>query len=113
MEAQALLRGIKAILHPTVEPSYKVTKLKSEYRPGFIVVASPPSVVERKAFTALTGRRVKDLVNDGLRLALGQPSRPDAPVNILGCLSKELKGRSVSEVMDQLRGSAKGAPGSK
>lgn len=59
-----------------------------------------------KSAAALSGRRVKDIVNDGLRLALGQPIQSSKPVNILGCLSTELNWKSINEVMDQLRGKA-------
>lgn len=66
-----------------------------------------------KSAAALSGRRVKDVVNEGLRLVLSQPSRKAASVNVLGCLSQELKGRSISEVMNELRGDTEKAKKSK
>ncbi len=61
---------------------------------------------QAKAAAALSGRRMKDVVNEGLRLALGQMNRKTPPVTVLGCLKKELNGRSIGEVMSELRGPA-------
>ena len=59
---------------------------------------------QAKAIAALTGRKMKDLVGGGLRWVVQQP-RVTVPGNpALGCLKRELAGRSVSEWMDELGG---------
>ena len=66
------------------------------------------SAAQAKAAAALSGRRMKDVVNEGLRLVLGQNPRTVPSVAVLGCLKKELKGRSISEIMNELRGDGEG-----
>lgn len=59
---------------------------------------------EAKAIAALTGRKMKDLVGDGLRWVVQQPRITVTGNPALGCLKRELAGRSVSQLMDELRG---------
>jgi hypothetical protein len=68
---------------------------------------------QAKSAAALSGRRMKDVVNEGLRLVLSQTSRKAPSPNVLGCLSQELKGRSISDVMTELRGPAQEVHNSK
>lgn len=68
---------------------------------------------QAKSAAALSGRRMKDLVAEGLRLVLSQAVRKEPSLNVLGCLSQELKGRSISDVMNELRGPAEKASKSK
>ncbi len=63
---------------------------------------------QAKAAAALSGRKMKDLVSDGLRLVLNGPpqQRRDDCTQVLGLLRKELKGQSIADIMDGLRGPA-------
>lgn len=62
---------------------------------------------QAKVAAAMSGKRVKDIVNEGLRLALKQPTRKAPKMLVLGCLKHELSGQSISEIMDDLRGTTK------
>lgn len=59
-----------------------------------------------EAVAALSGRKMKDLVSDGLRLVLNGPAQQcsGGGGEVLGLLRKELKGQSIAEIMDGLRG---------
>ena len=57
---------------------------------------------QANAGAALSGRRMKDVVNKGH--IPGQNSYESPSVTVLGCLKKELKGLSISAVMNKLRG---------
>ncbi len=59
---------------------------------------------EAKAMAALTGRKMKDLVSEGLRYVVRGPGREEPAFQVLGCLKEELKGKSVEDLMTELRG---------
>lgn len=59
---------------------------------------------EAKAVAALTGRKMKDLVGEGLRWVVEHPRSLEPNVQVLGCLKRELDGRNIKEWMDELRG---------
>ena len=67
---------------------------------------------QAKAAAALSGRKMKDLVSDGLRLVLNGPTqqRLGRGSEVLGLLQKELKGQSIAEIMDGLRGPVDAVP---
>jgi hypothetical protein len=59
---------------------------------------------QAKAMAALHGRRMKDLIGEGLRLVLNNTKHPKTNHNPLGCLNGELAGRSVDSLILELRG---------